>query len=118
MREIMSWNRIVLPLRLEICPETVEIGKIAWDCYRRAKQPAGFAMFHATEGSEDGLNDKRIVYLSPVASEVCSEINEKYPFEKCGTPARDEPNIAFVFGDPVMMGQLLDSVSLKAAAGR
>jgi len=105
-----SWNRIVLPLKLEGCPDTVEIGRIAWECYRRAKEPAGFAMFHAADGPGEGDNDHRLIYLSPVASEVCREISEKYPFEPCRTPARDEPNMAYVFGDPQMMGQLRDSV--------
>jgi hypothetical protein len=106
----MSWNRIVLPLSTEICPDTVEIGKLGWEVYRQENEPAGFAMFHATIGSEDGLNDKRVVYLSPVASSLCKNIAEKFPLEPCKTPARDEPNMAFVFGDPRMMGQLRDSV--------
>jgi hypothetical protein len=106
----MSWNRILLPLNPENCPHTVEIGQMAWDCYRREKEPAGFAMFHASILSENGTDDKRAVYLTPVASTVCAEIAEKYPFEPCKPPARDEPNIAFVFGDPRMMGQLRDSV--------
>ena len=106
----MSWNRIVVPVSLETCPDTVEIGKLGWEVYRQENEPAGFAMFHATIGSEDGLNDQRIIYLSPVASSLCKNIVEKYPFEPCKAPARDEPNIAFVFGDPRMMGQLRDSV--------
>jgi hypothetical protein len=106
----MSWNRIVLPLNVEICPDTVKIGEMAWDCYRRANEPAGFALFHATDGPDDGDHDRRIVYFSPVASEVCREISEVYPFEPCRPPARDESNIAYVFGDPRMMGQLRDSV--------
>ena len=106
----MSWNRIVLPFTLEICPDVVKIGEMAWECYRRANQPEGFAMFHATGGPGDGDNDHRIVYLSPVASEVCREISEEYPFEPCKPPARDEPNVAYVFGDPRMMGKLRNSV--------
>ena len=105
-----SWNRIVLPFTLEISPDMVKIGEMAWDCYRRANEPQGFAMFHASEGVGDADNDFWIVYFSPVASEVCREISEKYPFEPCKTPARDEPNMAYVFGDPRMMGQLRDSV--------
>jgi hypothetical protein len=106
----MSWNRILLPLNTDTCPDTVEIGRLGWEIYRREKEPAGFAMFHATIASEDGLIEKRIVYLSPVASSLCENIAEKYSLEPCKAPARDEPNIAFVFGDPRMMGQLRDSV--------
>lgn len=106
-----SWNKIVLPFTQEISPDMVEIGRMAWDCYRRAGEPNGFAVFHASEGEGDGEHDKWIVYLSPVASEACSEINEKYPFESCSRPpARDEPNMAYVFGDPRMMAQLRDSM--------
>lgn len=112
-----SWNRIVLPVKLEVCPDTVAIGNMAWDCYRRANQPDGFAMFHATDGPPDGdLNSRMIIYFSPVASEVCREISEKYPFEPCKTPARDEPSIAYVFGDPRMMGQLRDSMNTDRLA--
>lgn len=107
----MSWNRIVLQFTQEISPDMVKIGEMAWDCYRRAGEPQGFAMFHASEGPGDGANDKWIVYLTPVASEVCREISEHYPFEPCTRPpARDEPNMAYVFGDPRMRGQLRNSV--------
>ena len=108
----MSWNRIVLPVKLEICPDTVAIGNLAWDCYRRANEPEGFALFHATDdqSGEGDTNTRMIIYFSPVASEVCREISEKYPFEPCKTPARDEPSMAYVFGDPRVMGQLRDSV--------
>jgi hypothetical protein len=113
----MSWNRIVLPLRMEGCPDTVKIGEMAWECYRRANEPAGFAMFHASNSQGEGdLGDKRFVYLSPVASEVCREISEQYPFEPCKTPARNEPHIAYVFGDPRMMGQLRDSMDTDQLA--
>jgi hypothetical protein len=105
-----SWNRIVLPFTQEVSPDMVAIGQMAWDCYRRANEPKSFAVFHASEGPGDGEHDKWIVYLSPVASEICREISEKYPFEACKPPARDEPNMAYVFGDPQMMGQLRDSV--------
>src|SRR5918998_6816263 len=87
-----SWNRIVLPFTQEISPDMVKIGEMAWDGYRRAGEPQGFAMFHATEGPGDGEHDKWIVYLTPVASEVCREISENYPFEALSRPpARDEP---------------------------
>ena len=108
----MSWNRISLSLKTGNCPETiVEIGNLAWECYRREKEPEGFAMFHATDNLENGgQGENFIVYLSPVASSICGDINEKYPFEPCKAPARDEPNMAYVFGDPRMMGKLRDSV--------
>lgn len=106
----MSWNRIMLPFKSDVCPHVVKIGEMAWDCYRRANQPAGFALFHATAGLGEGDDDFRIVYFSPVASEVCREISEEYPFEPCKPPARDEPNVAYVFGDPLMMGKMRDSV--------
>lgn len=111
----MSWNRIVLPFSTDINPDMVEIGRMAWDCYRRANEPKEFAIFHASEGPGNGDEDDNwIVYFSPVASEVCREISEKYPFETCKAPARDEPNMAYVFGDPRMMGQLRDSVDSDA----
>lgn len=109
----MSWNRILLPLEGETCPDTIEIGRLGWEVYRREQEPAGFAMFHATIVNEQGLNETRIVYLSPLASSLCENIAEKYSLEPCKAPARDEPNMAFVFGDPRMMGQLRDSVDTE-----
>ena len=108
----MSWNRILLSLKTENTSDSiVEIGHLAWEHYRREKEPEGFAMFHATDNLENGgMGETFIVYLSPIASSVCSQIGEKYPFEECKAPARDEPNMAFVFGDPKMMGKLRDSV--------
>ena len=110
----MSWNRIVLPLTGDDSPETVEIGTLGWEVYRREMEPAGFAMFHVTLTDERDRQVERIVYLSPVAASLCRNIAEKYPVEPCKTPARDEPNIAFVFGDPRMMGQLRDSMDTDA----
>ena len=104
----MSWHKITLPLTLDIDPEVVKIGKLGWECYERENKPEGFAMFHATRGSQDECHDTRLVYLSPVASELCTEIAESYKLEACDVPARDEPNVAFVFGDPLMMGHLRD----------
>ena len=63
-------------------------------------------MFHAARGMHGEPDSKFIVYLSPVASELCSEIFESYTFEPCEVPARDEQDIAFVLGDPRTMGQL------------
>lgn len=102
----MSWHRIVLPIMLEINPQVVEIGKLGWACFERENKPEGFAMFHATEGSGSGPDDKFIVYLSPRATELCTEIAESYTLEPCEVPANDEPNMIYVFGDPRVMGQL------------
>jgi hypothetical protein len=110
----MSWHKIVIPFTTEIDPDVVQIGKLGWACYERENKPAGFAMFHATEG-EEGRNHYWIVYLSPVAASLCSEMKEGYKLEPCDVPARDEPNIAFVFGDPLMMGQLQESYQTKLA---
>ena len=103
---VMSWHKITLPLTLTIDPEVVEIGKIATDVYERENRPKGFAMMHATRGSKDGMSDTRLVYLSPVASELCREIAERWTLEPCDVPARDEPNAAWCFGDPLVMGLL------------
>ena len=117
----MSWHRIVLPLTRidrttnETSPDVVRIGQLGWDCYQRENKPEGFAMFHATEASEDGLNDKWVVYLSPVAASLCTEIAADYKLEPCDVPARDEPDIAYVFGDPLVMGWLQESYEAKSA---
>lgn len=103
----MSWHKVTLPLLGEIDPQVVEIGKWVYDVYIDENKPAGFAMLHATRGSVKGLDDKMLVYLSPVATELCREIvSEKYELEPCGVPACDEPDVAFVFGDPEVMSQL------------
>jgi len=112
----MSWHKITLPLTNVIDPNVVEIGKLGWDCYERENKPAGFAMFHATRGSKDGLDDKRLVYLSPVAASLCTDIAESFTVEPCEVPACDEPDMAFVFGDPTMMGQLQDKYQPEAEA--
>ena len=104
----MSWHKITVPITLEIDPEVVRIGKLGWACYERENKPEGFAMFHASRGISKDHHDTILVYLSPVASELCTEIAENYKLEPCDAPARDEPNMAFVFGDPLMMGQLQD----------
>lgn len=104
----MSWLKFTLPLSAAIDPVVVDIGNIARACYEKEKQPEGFAMFHATRAGEHEDDDKRLVYLSPVAAELCREVTEKYTFEPCEVPARDEPNMAFVFGDPRVMGHLAD----------
>ena len=111
----MSWQRIVLPFNTEIDPDMVRIGKMGWECFEKENKPAGFAMFHATEPGETEADDKWIVYLSPVAASLCTEIAENYKLEPCDTPARDEPNIAYVFGDPRVMNDLQDSYEAKLA---
>lgn len=103
----MSWQRIVLPFTTEINPDIIEIGKRAQKRYQEENQPKGFAMFHATEGPGKGDHDDRwIVYFSPVAADVCRESVSDYTLEPCQVPYYNEPNIAFVFGDPLVMGEL------------
>ena len=97
----MSWHKITLPLIPDdIDPNVVEIGEMAKEIYARENKPDGFGMYHATRGSKGGYEDKFLVYLTPVASELCNErISEKFTLEPCDTPARDEPDITWVFGD-------------------
>lgn len=103
----MSWYKITLPLLTEIDPKVVEIGDLVRDVYLGKNMPAGFAMYHATRGSVKEQNDKMLVYLTPVAYELCAEsVGERYTLEPCDVPARDEPNMAFLFGDPLTMGWL------------
>lgn len=106
----MSWHKITLPLKTDdIDPQVVEIGNLAKEVYIRENQPKGFGMLHATRGSKGGHEDKFLVYLSPVAYELCAEtIGERYTLESCDVPARDEPNVAWVFGDPLVKNELKD----------
>ena len=106
----MSWYKITFPLATtENDPKVVEIGKIAWDVFEKENKPAGFAMLHATRGSFDGLHDLRLVYLSPVAAELCKEVAEKYTLEPCDVPSRFEPDIYWLFGDPLVKNELRDT---------
>ena len=104
----MSWKKIVVPFTNEINPSLVEIGKRAWECYTKDNRPEGFAMFHATEGPGRGDEDDHfIVYFSPVAADLCSQaVAKDYTIEPCEAPHNNEPNIAFVFGDPKVMSEL------------
>ena len=103
----MSWHKITLPLLTEIDPKVVEIGKLVYEVYDKENKPSGFAMFHATRGSVKGWDDKQLVYLSPVASELCREVlSEKYELEPCGVPAVNEPDMAYVSGDMHVMKDL------------
>jgi hypothetical protein len=103
----MSWHKITLPLTMNIDPNVVEIGKLVTEVYERENRPEGFAMMHATRGSQGGLNDTRLVYLSPVASELSREVlAERWTLEPCDVPARDEPNAAWCFGDPYVRAEL------------
>jgi hypothetical protein len=103
----MSWQRIVLPFTTEINPDMVEIGKRAWEVFRQQQQPEGFAMFHATSGPGKGDHEDRwIVYFSPIAAAACSEAVSDYTLEPCEVPHHNEPNIAYVFGDPKVMNEL------------
>jgi len=103
----MSWQRIVLPFTTEINPDMVEIGRRAWEVYRQGNQPEGFAMFHATSGPGKGDHEDRwIVYFSPTAAAACSEAVSDYSLEPCEVPHHNEPNIAYVLGDPKVMAEL------------
>jgi len=107
----MSWHKITLPIpsMKEIDPKVVEIGDLAKACYAKENKPAGFGMLHASRGANPNEHDTRFVYLSPVAYDVCREaIGEHYTLEPCEVPARDEPGIIWVFGDPQVMGMLRD----------
>ncbi len=107
----MSWHKITLPIPpfKEVDPKVVEIGDLARARWLEEKKPAGFGMLHATRGINELEHDMRLVYLSPVASEMCGEVlSEKYPLEPCDVPARDEPGMIWVFGDPLVMGMLRD----------
>jgi len=107
----MSWHKITLPIppMKQTDPQVVELGDIAKDCYLRENKPAGFGMLHASRGSDPMEHDTRLVYFSPVAYELCREaIGDRYTVEPCDVPARDEPGIIWVFGDPLVMGMLAD----------
>jgi len=93
----------------QIDPQVVEIGDIARELYLNQNKPAGFGMLHASRGSDPMEHDTRLVYFSPVAYELCREaIGERYTLEPCDVPARDEPGIIWLFGDPLVMGTLAD----------
>jgi len=105
----MSWHKITLPIppMKEIDPKVVEIGELAKVRWKHENKPAGFGMLHASRGSDPNEHDTRFIYLSPVASELCREdLSENYTLEPCDVPARDEPGIIWVFGDPLVMGIL------------
>ena len=107
----MSWHKITLPINSmkEIDPKVVEIGDLARERWEDENKPAGFGMFHASRGSDPNEHDTRFVYFSPVASELCREVlSENFTLEPCDVPARDEPGIIWVFGDPLVMGMLKD----------
>ena len=114
----MSWHKITLPIppMKEIDPKVVEIGDLVRERWLENK-PAGFGMLHATRGSNPEEHDTRLIYLSPVASELCREVlSEKYTLEPCDVPARDEPGIIWTFGDPLVMGMLKDQWEPEAEA--
>ena len=96
----MSWHKIEFPSTTETNPDVVNIGKLATDAFLRDDKPQGFGMFHAKRGIPDQPGSIIIVYLSPVASEMCPEIMESYTWEPCEAPARDEQDMAWVLGDP------------------
>ena len=102
----MSWHKTTFPSTSEFNPDVINIGKLGKEAYEKANKPRGFGMFHAKRGVPDQPGAILIVYLSPVASEVCTEILESYKFEPCEVPARNEQDMAFVLGDPVSMSLL------------
>ena len=115
----MSWHKITLPIppMKQIDPEVVEIGDIARTFWEQENHPAGFGMLHASRGNDPNEHDTRFVYLSPVASELCREVlSKRYTLEPCDVPARDEPGIIWVFGDPLVMGWLKDKWEPEAEA--
>ena len=117
----MSWHKITLPIppTKEIDPKVVEIGDVARERWEQENKPAGFGMLHASRGADSLEHDTRFVYLSPVASELCGEVlREKYTLEPCDTPARDEPGIIWVFGDPLVMSMLKDKWEPEAEAAQ
>jgi hypothetical protein len=101
----------------ETDPKVVEIGDIVRTSWLGENKPAGFGMLHASRGSDPNEHDTRLIYLSPVASELCREaLSESYTLEPCDVPARDEPGIIWVFGDPLVMGWLKDKWEPEAEA--
>jgi hypothetical protein len=114
----MSWHKITLPIppMKEIDPKVVEIGDLARERWMGENKPAGFGMLHASRGIDPNEHDTRFVYLSPVASELCREALSDYTLEPCDVPARDEPGIIWVFGDPLVMGMLKDKWEPEAEA--
>ena len=115
----MSWHKITLPIpsMKEIDPKVVEIGDLVREGWERENKPAGFGMFHASRGDNPAEHDTRFIYLSPVASEVCREaLSEAYTLEPCDVPARDEPGMIWVFGDPLVMGMLKEKWEPEAEA--
>ena len=102
----MSWHKTTFPSTSEHHPDVINVGKLVTDAFYKAEKPQGFGMFHAKRGIPDQPGAILIVYLSPVASELCPEIFESYKFEPCEAPARNEQDIAFVVGDPWSMSLL------------
>jgi hypothetical protein len=96
----MSWHKTTCPSTSADNPDVLRIGKLGAEAFLRENKPQGFGMFHAKRGIPDQPGSILIVYLSPVASELCPEIFESYEFEPCEAPARDEQDMAWVLGDP------------------
>ena len=99
----MSWHKTTFPSTSADHPDVLNVGKLCTESFLKENKPHGFGMFHAKRGIPDAEGAILIVYLSPVASEVCKEVFESYTFEPCQAPARNEQNIAFVVGDPWTM---------------
>lgn len=67
----------------------LQLGKLATAEHQAAGLPKGFAYFINTE--EVG----QVVYFSPVASLVCSELLKQWGAESCS-----DPYPKLIFGDP------------------
>lgn len=104
----MSWHKIKLshdPTKID--PNVVHIAELARAVYLRENKPKGFGMFHATRAMTGVTKDTLLIYLTPLATEMCPEIAEEgFTLEPCEAPACDEPDVAFILGDPVTMSDL------------
>jgi hypothetical protein len=96
----MSWHKTTFPSTSADNPDVLRIGNLGAEAFYRENKPQGFGMFHAKRGIPDQPGSILIVYLSPVASEMCPELRESYTWEPCEAPARDEQDMAWVLGDP------------------
>ena len=105
----MSWHKTTFPSTSEDHPDVLNAGRLATEAFMKANKPQGFGMFHAKRGVPDAPGAILIVYVTPVASEVCTELFETYKFEPCEAPFTGEQNMAYVLGDPWSMTLLQET---------